>query len=177
MRSVYVITGVQAAGKSTVAQRLAERLDGPAAHVHGDLFRRWIVNGRVDMGPAGSAEAEHQLRLRHRLAAQACNTYAEAGVTPVVQDVFLGEFLNYTLAAIRARPLHLVVLAPRPDAVAARESGRGKVAYDRWTVDALDRILRDETPRIGLWLDTSELTVEETVDRILAGQAESEIDG
>lgn len=28
-------------------------------------------------------------------------------------------------------------------------------------------VLRDETPRIGLWLDTSELTPEETVNEIL----------
>jgi hypothetical protein len=26
----------------------------------------------------------------------------------------------------------------------------------------------DETPRIGLWLDNSDLTVEQTVDQILA---------
>ena len=31
--------------------------------------------------------------------------------------------------------------------------------------------LRRDTPRIGLWLDTSDLTVAETVDAILAGAA------
>jgi hypothetical protein len=29
------------------------------------------------------------------------------------------------------------------------------------------RGLREETPRIGLWLDTSDMTVDETVDAIL----------
>ena len=35
-------------------------------------------------------------------------------------------------------------------------------------VYAFDRILRTETPRLGYWLDSTDLTVEETVDRILA---------
>jgi adenylate kinase family enzyme len=47
--SIIVITGIQAAGKSTIAQALAERLPD-SVHVRGDLFRRMIVNGRVEMG-------------------------------------------------------------------------------------------------------------------------------
>ncbi|RUQ01541.1 phosphotransferase, partial [Microbacterium sp. HSID17254] len=38
---MYLLTGIQASGKSTVAQSLAERLPAPAVHVHGDRFRRW----------------------------------------------------------------------------------------------------------------------------------------
>lgn len=69
---------------------------------------------------------------------------------------------------IRSRPLLVVVLAPRPEAIAAREAGRGKIAYDGWTVDRLDDVLRQRTPRLGLWLDTSDHTPTETVDEILA---------
>ena len=43
--AIILITGIQAAGKSTVAQLLAEQLPRPA-HVRGDLFRRMIINGR-----------------------------------------------------------------------------------------------------------------------------------
>jgi hypothetical protein len=35
-------------------------------------------------------------------------------------------------------------------------------------VDALDHSLRADTPRIGLWLDNSDETPEDTVRRILA---------
>jgi adenylylsulfate kinase-like enzyme len=42
---VIVVTGIQAAGKSTIAQALAERLDRPV-RLRGDLFRRMIVSGR-----------------------------------------------------------------------------------------------------------------------------------
>jgi hypothetical protein len=42
-------------------------------------------------------------------------------------------------------------------------------------VEALDRALREETPRLGLWLDTSELTLTETVEEILGRADESAI--
>ena len=41
-------------------------------------------------------------------------------------------------------------------------------------IAALDRALRESTPRLGLWIDTSYLTVAETVDRILAETATSQ---
>ncbi|MFD9885204.1 AAA family ATPase, partial [Streptomyces alboflavus] len=51
---VIVITGIMAAGKSTVAQALAERLPR-AAHVRGDVFRRMIVSGRQEYEPGAGA--------------------------------------------------------------------------------------------------------------------------
>lgn len=164
---IVLITGIQAAGKSTVAQALAERLPAPSVHVHGDQFRRWIVNGRVEMTPGAPPEAVRQLRLRHLLAARACDTYADAGCSVVVQDVVLGEHLAFLVSEIRRRPLHVVVLAPRPSTVQRREAARAKDSYDEWTIEALDRGLREDTPRIGQWIDSSDLTVDETVAEIL----------
>ena len=170
---VFLITGIQAAGKSTVAQALAERLER-SVHVRGDLFRRMVVNGRVEMGPPDPpAEALRQLKLRYALAAQVADGYAEAGFNVVLQDIVLGPDLAVMAGAIRTRPLRVVVLAPRAKVVRARDdarrASRGKVAYKPGdqSVAELDAYLRRETPRIGLWLDTSELTVSETVDAIL----------
>jgi predicted kinase len=167
---VIVITGIQAAGKSSVAQAVAERLDR-SVHLRGDVFRRMIVNGRARMGPADPPdEAVRQLRLRYRLAAQAADGYAEAGFTVVLQDIILGEHLAELAATIRTRPLYVVVLAPRPGIVAEREAGRDKTAYkpgDEGPAE-LDAYLRGETPPIGLWLDTSDQTLEQTADELLA---------
>lgn len=55
--AIVVITGLMAAGKSTVAQALAARLPA-AAHVRGDGFRRMIVSGRAEMTPPLSKDAE-----------------------------------------------------------------------------------------------------------------------
>ncbi|MGA5406311.1 AAA family ATPase [Streptomyces lavendulocolor] len=168
MSAVVLVTGIMAAGKSTVAQALAERLPR-AAHVRGDVFRRMIVSGRADMRPDAGEEALAQLRLRYRLSAATADAYADEGFTAVVQDVVLGPELTAYIRLVRTRPRYVVVLAPRPDVVAAREAGRGKSGYGGgWTPERLDRGLREETARIGLWLDTSELTVEATVDAILA---------
>jgi chloramphenicol 3-O-phosphotransferase len=164
---IHLITGIQAAGKSTVAQALAERLP-KSVHVRGDTFRRFVVSGRAEMGPEPTEEALEQLRLRHRLAAEVSDTYAEAGFSVVLQDVVLGEMLPWLVERIRTRPLYVVVLVPSPEAVAKREAGRGKRAYGTFAVEDLDRILHESTPHIGLWLDSTGQAPEETVDEILA---------
>jgi len=174
--TVIVVTGVMAAGKSTVAQGLAEALPR-AAHVRGDVFRRMIVSGRVEMAPDDPAGAEDQLWLRYRLSATAADAYAASGFTSIVQDVILGADVPRYLDLLRTRPRHLVVLAPSREAVAAREAGRAKKGYGDWTVEALDRSLRDDTPRIGLWLDTSGDSPADTVERILSRLPEARIAG
>lgn len=178
--AVVVITGIMASGKSTVAQLLAERLPR-SVHVRGDVFRRMIVSGRQEVepgaGPAAQAEADAQLRLRYRLSAATADAYADAGWTVVVQDVILGEHLAEYLSAVRTRPLYLVVLAPGAEAVAAREAGRGKSGYGAWSVGGLDGVFRAETPRLGLWLDTSELDAGQTVDAVLDGLDAARIEG
>ncbi|MFE6491892.1 AAA family ATPase [Streptomyces sp. NPDC057748] len=175
--AVILITGVMASGKSTVAQALAERLPR-AVHVRGDVFRRMVVSGRAEMVPGAYEEAAAQLRLRYRLSAMTADTYAGEGWTAVVQDVVLGEELARYVGLVRTRPLYVVVLAPEPRAVAEREAGRGKSGYGGgWTVESLDRVLREETPRIGLWLDTTGQTVEQTVDAVLAGLERARVVG
>ncbi|MFE8913836.1 AAA family ATPase [Streptomyces globisporus] len=164
---VLVLSGISAAGKSTVAQALAERLDR-SVHVRGDFFRRMIVNGQVNMTADPEPEALAQLRLRHRLAAASADAYCQAGFTAILQDILLGEHLQEITETIRSRPLAVVVLAPNPDAVLAREEKRAKTGYGPdWQPKDLDSVLRGSTPEIGLWLDTSDQTVDQTVDEIL----------
>lgn len=177
MPPIYLLTGIQAAGKSSVAEALAARVAGPSVHVHGDQFRRWIVNGRVEMTPNPTPAALDQLQLRHRLTVAACAEYTSAGFTVIAQDVILGPQLRYMVDRLAGGPLHVIVLVPRPDVIAAREAGRAKQSYGRWTIEVLDRGLREETPRLGLWLDTSELTIEQTVEEIVRRPHESVITG
>jgi len=127
-RAVILVTGIQAAGKSTIAQLLAERLP-QSVHVPGDLFRRMVINGRADMTPDPTDEALRQLRLRHQLAATVSDAYFQAGFTVVIQDVIIGGHLAEMTAMIRSRPLLVIVLAPQAAAIAEREHSRGKTAY------------------------------------------------
>jgi chloramphenicol 3-O-phosphotransferase len=164
---IILITGIMAAGKSTVAQALAERLPR-SVHLRGDVFRRMIVNGRAEVSPGAEDEAMEQLRLRYRLAAAAADLYCAAGFTVVYQDVILGPMLGEVARLLDAWPLRVVVLSPSPHVVAEREAARAKRGYGDWAVADLDRVLRLETPWLGLWLDTSALTPAKTVDTILA---------
>ena len=166
MPSVVVVTGIMAAGKSTVSQALAQRLPR-SVHVRGDIFRRFVVNGYAAMSATPSEEALSHLRLRYRLAASTTDAYVDAGFSVVVQDIVIGSMLTEFLDMIRTRPIGLVVLVPSAVEVARRETDRAKTGYTDFTPAELDRGLRESTPRIGLWLDSTNLSVDETVDAIL----------
>lgn len=127
------------------------------------------------MSAEPSAEAMTQLRLRYRLAANAADSYVEAGFTTVVQDVVIGPMLDEVLALVRRRPLHVVVLTPTAAELGRREAARSKTGYGAITPEHLDRVVRDDTPRIGLWLDSTGMTVQQTVDTILEQAAASTI--
>lgn len=164
---VIVLTGVMAAGKSTVAELLAARFDR-GVHVRGDVFRRMVVSGRAEMTPDPSPAALEQLRLRYDLAAFTADRYAAAGFDVVLQDVIIGPELAGFVARIVTRHRYLVVLAPQVSVLEQREKERIKTGYTEFTPADLDRVLRTETPRIGYWLDSSELSPPETVNAILA---------
>src|SRR5262245_6499702 len=163
-----------AAGKSTAAAALARRFPR-SVHVRGDTFRRFIVNGRAEMSLDPSPDAVAQLRLRYELAAHAADRYAASGFLVVLQDIVLGPELDLMIRRVAGRPLHVVVLAPSVPVIRRREAGRGKQGYTTITPEDLDRGFRRDTPRRGLWLDTTRLNVEETVDQILGRPAETRI--
>jgi predicted kinase len=165
---IVAITGISASGKSTVADLLARRFER-GVHVRGDVFRRMIVSGRHQMDAAPTDEAWRQLRLRYSLAARTAEAYFDAGFSVVVQDIIVGPVLEEFLANVTRRPLIVVVLAPTPEVAAQRDKQRTKTAYDVGALQAhdLDVALRTDTPRTGLWIDSSAQTPEETVTEIL----------
>ena len=169
MNGVTLITGISAAGKTTIGQMLAERFPR-SVHVKGDVFRRMVVGGQEWLGGRHhSDEAIAQLRLRYRLSAYVADRYHDAGFTTIVQDIIIGAYLSEYVDLVHSRPRRVVVLAPNATAVARREAARPKSAYiGTVTPAALDAAFRADTPRIGLWLDTSRQTAEQTVDEIIS---------
>ncbi|MFS0557972.1 AAA family ATPase [Brevibacillus sp. 179-C9.3 HS] len=165
-RCIFLVTGIMASGKSTVAQLLAEKLDR-SVHVRGDSFRRMIVNGREEYMPEPSEEAIRQLQLRYKITASTADTFFEEGFNVVVQDVIVGPLLGEFVEMIRNRPLYIVVLTPNEKAVEKREATRPKTGYGAWTISHLNKILQTETPKLGIWIDSSEQTPQETVEEIL----------
>jgi hypothetical protein len=115
------------------------------------------------------------------LSARVADEYSAAGFAVVVQDNIFGADVTRWLTSIAARPRHLVVLRPSVAAVAAREEARrqktGKVAYRDGapSIEGLDDLLA-ATPRVGLWLDTSNQEPEQTVTEILSRASETLVD-
>ncbi|WP_211747476.1 AAA family ATPase [Paenibacillus sp. Marseille-Q4541] len=165
-QQIIVITGIMAAGKSTVSDLLAARLK-KAVHLRGDIFRKMIVSGRVEMSSQPSEEALSQLGLRYLLTAQAAKAYYDAGFTVVIQDNYLGEKLSEFLQMLEPYPMSVIVLCPDVEAVRKRENNRNKVGYVGFTVEELHAMFTVTTPHIGLWLDTSSISAEQSVDRIM----------
>ncbi len=172
-RAVFIVSGIPGAGKTTVSHLLAERFQR-GVHIEADLMQELIVTGGLwpQQEPAG--EAQRQLRLRGRHVCMLADSFFEAGFTPVVDDVVIGSRLGEFRSQLRSRPLLFVLLAPRLDVVRQRDSERSeKHVFDLW--GHLDETMREETPRDGLWLDSSELTAEQTVDEILRRAEEARL--
>lgn len=165
-QKIYLITGLMASGKSTVAQLLCERL-AKSVHLHGDIFRRMIVSGREDMRENPPKEALEQLYLRYQLTADAAKTYFDHGFSVVVQDNYYGPALEHMVEFMGEYPVQVAVLCPDCETIRRREEGRGKTGYTGFAVEPLYDSFMKETPRIGLWIDSSRLTPGETVDRIM----------
>ncbi len=162
---MVLITGPMAAGKSTVAQQLAERID-MSVHLRGDAFRRMVVSGRAEMTETPSAEAMRQLLLRYRAARDAASLYFEAGFSVIYQDTIVGPVLDDVLIMFEHLPLRLIVLCPDQETIARRERSRSKAGYSNVSIPSLYAAFMD-TPRVGLWIDNSDQRVAETVDQIL----------
>ncbi len=172
-RPILLITGAMAAGKSSVAQELAERMDR-SVHLRGDVFRQMVVNGRVEMSANPDPEAMRQLVVRYRAAASTAKLYSESGFNVIYQDVIVGPVLEEVVAMYDGLPLYVVVLCPSQKSIVKRENARSKTGYGEVTVEQLQSALQN-TARLGFWIDTSDQSIEETVTTILENLSKARI--
>lgn len=112
-----------------------------------------------------TTEASAQLRLRLRNACLLARSFYAAGFTAVLDDIIIGERFNHLCEDLAGVPFLLAVLAPSVAIVEARDAARDKTVGGGWA-EYLDRELRATMSGIGLWLDTSLQTPDETVDEI-----------
>jgi adenylylsulfate kinase-like enzyme len=166
-RCCLVVTGPPGAGKSSVSRLLAERLSH-GAHLDGDVVNEFIVSGRVWALGEPADEAARQVRLCNQNLCSLAANFADAGFTPVIDWMVPDrEQLDFYIESLAPRPVLLVVLAP--GAASCQERNDARAPEDQFLFtghDALLASMRDAFGSVGWWLDTSTMTLEETVDRI-----------
>ncbi|HEY9324371.1 MAG TPA: hypothetical protein VIP50_05540 [Agromyces sp.] len=170
--TAILVVGAPASGKSTVGRLLAERLR-PGAFIEGDTLWQMVVAGREDMADPPSEAAIAQLELRYRHGAMLGRSFVEAGISAVHVDNIYGDGVAAQLDRMGGRRA-LVVLRPSVEAIVSRETERGTGAYDGWIGDGtLADAVRTfdgwvgESPPVGLWVDSTGQSAEETVDWIM----------
>jgi hypothetical protein len=115
------------------------------------------------------------LDLRQRIAANVANEYWRDDFTVILRDVYAGPALSNVIGRLEISPLYVVVLSPRPDVVAQRERDRVKTGYGAWDVAQFCEDFANETSHVGLWLDSSDQTPDETVDEILRARLDARV--
>ncbi len=167
--ALIVVTGIMAAGKSTIARLLAQRF-ARGVHIEADTLQRMIVAGGIWVSQPGEpdGEAAQQLRLRLKHMCLLGRSFFEAGFTVVLDDIIMGERWKHLQEELHGLPFSLVVLAPQVNVVASqRDVNRSKDPQGHAWAAYLDHALRTTMAGLGLWFDTSEQTPEETVEQIL----------
>ena len=164
---IIVIAGLPGVGKSTVSHLVASRL-GRAAHVEADRLHEMIVAGAVHpeaSGPTG--EAAEQVRLRLKNATVLARSFVAAGFSAVIDDIITGSRFDDLVEDLGDTPFCFVMLLRDLEVMKDEWRAIGSPFVDSF--DWLDKEIREQTPRRGLWIDTTGVSVDDTVEAVLAG--------
>ena len=168
MAEILILTGPPGAGKTSVALALADRYDR-VAHVNVDTLRHFVTP--TGYRAPGKPGFERQQALAVRNACDLARNFMAERFAVIIDDVVpRKEDLDLYLEALRdvGASVHFVRLLPGLEV--CRERNRGRKT-DRVPDERLETVYRqfesvDETR--GSVIDSSEMTVEATADRLQA---------
>ena len=168
MNDVWIISGNPAAGKTTTSKALAKRF-AKAAVISRDDLQAQIISGNVWPDELPEEEAMFQIDMNIRNQCALAKSYLEHGFTPVCDDVVGKEQLSIYKESLEGFNLFLVTINSPFETVLKRDKQRSKVS--RFSNPSRYELLKEYVltlSGIGLWVDNSMMSVEETVSHILA---------
>ena len=171
---IFLLSGSPGAGKSSVAVALLQRFEY-GIHIPVDDLREWVVAGIAHPVPTRTAEAMRQFRLARHAAAQTASIYHAAGFAVVIDDVlFPDDAETQFVAQLPNTTLHKILLFPSLEATLQRNQQR---TNKQFATDILIEPIRAIHAAISQapfadhgWqiIDSTHLTLEQTVERIIA---------
>jgi deoxyadenosine/deoxycytidine kinase len=169
MNNIIFITGMAGAGKSTVGRMLARHFP-KSLFIQVDELREKVVKGYArPQGGVFTQEVMQQFQMARSTAIYMARLYAEHGLDVVIDDVCVPpNFVEQYAALFEIPGVHRVLLYPRESVVIERITKRGgpleHIPYVPVIYNQLDSMSKDG----WIVLDSSEWTIEQTVNEILS---------
>ena len=172
MNKIIFITGMAGSGKSTVG-RLVARHFPKCLFIQVDELREKMVKGYArPEGGVFSEEVIGQFQMARSTAIYMAHLYANQGVDVVIDDVCVPpNFVEQYAALFEIPEVHRVLLYPKAPIVVERIKQRGgpweHIQYVPVIYNFLESISKDG----WIVLDSSEWTIEQTVNEVLSNIA------
>lgn len=172
MNNIIFITGMAGAGKSTVG-RLVARHFSKCLFIQVDELREKMVKGyaRPENG-IFTEEAIQQFQMARSTAIYMARLYANQGVDVVIDDVCVPPNFAEQYAVLFEIPeVHRVLLYPKAPIVIERIKQRGGPLEHIHYVPMIYKYLDSMSKDGWIVLDSSEWTIEQTVNEVLSNIA------
>lgn len=175
MPNIFLLAGAPAVGKSTTARALASR-SAKSLHIKVDALREMVVSGMAWPGSEGTPALIEQIVLARNSAIQTTKLYCEAGFDVVIDDFFDPLQMVEYAQLENEFPIQKILLMPSQAAAEARNRARsGEGGLNEYIAEGIRiiygvllQVVRDLPARGWRVIDTSDMSVAETVDAILS---------